>query len=1127
VAAAVRGTDAYAVIERLLDAGKDAALGVAPLARPAVVAARYLSSPQQVLVIAESPGAAEKFHLQLGAFLPIEANLLLPDRADLPFGGIAPDLRSVAERARALYYLEAGVPVAVVTSIHALMRYVPPRGAGVWDPLMFRPGQDRGLEGIVERLVEMGYVREAQATEEGTFALRGDTLDVHPPLGTQAVRVEFFGDEVESVKRLAPQTSQTLGEVPSAEVFPIRELRLTAVVAAEAARKMRAAASGDEQVAYHAGLVEERISFGEIERYLPEMYPKLATVASYISPKGVVAVSEPRALFDAALRRFEELDVLADKAEQRATKERASTFGLTADRLYANPGRLDFGAAPRLTMLSLMADTKADAKLRARRPEVSGSDDRLASSIRALLAQGFTVSISLPNRRIRERVEGLLRREAIAVGTTAGAVRVIAHDIVAGFVMPDANLALIAQTDAYPRASSPRRQREIDPTKITFSFKPGDYVVHESYGIARFEAIERREVDGIERDYMLLRYAGDDTLYTPMDQIGKLTRYVGPEGSEPKLTKLGGTQWTRATARAKKAAKLLAFDLVNLYARRSQVRGTAFDSDTERQAAMEAMFPFEETPDQIEAIADVKADMESDRPMDRLVIGDVGYGKTEVAIRAAFKAIQDGKQVMVLCPTTILAQQHFTNFSERFAPFSVRVEVLSRFRTPAQQKAALHGFATGEVALLIGTHRLLSADVMSADLGLLIIDEEQRFGVEHKEKLKNMREQIDVLALSATPIPRTLQMSLSGVRDMSVIDTPPAGRFPVEVHVGEWHDEIVAEAVTRELARGGQVYYVSNRVKTIDGAVQRVRDAAPDARIGVAHGQLSEHELEDVMERFAANEVDVLVATTIVESGIDNPHSNTLIIEDSQRLGLSQLYQLKGRVGRSHTKAFAYFLYPSDEGLTKQAVERLMAIAEHDELGSGIKIAMRDLEIRGAGSIIGGEQSGQLAAVGFDLFASMISEAVSNARGEDTVEAPEATLDILVPAYFPDEYIEDIFARVNYYRRIAAARTPEGVAAIREEIEREYGVAPEQAANLLDLAELRVRAQDLGIRAVSAREQTVTLRFYRMLDRVKDAAVGLGATVERRSPDIHWKAPYGKSVVRAALSLLDGIVGRD
>ena len=464
---------------------------------------------------------------------------------------------------------------------------------------------------------------------------------------------------------------------------------------------------------------------------------------------------------------------------------------------------------------------------------------------------------------------------------------------------------------------------------------------------------------------------------------------MGAEGSSPRVTRLNTADWSKATGKARKAARKLAFDLVDLYARRATVTGFAYGEDTPWQLEMEAAFPFEETPDQLAAIADVKADMESDKPMDRLICGDVGYGKTEVAIRAAFKATQDGKQVMVLCPTTILAQQHFTNFSDRFAPFPVKVEVLSRFRSEEQQKIALAGFAAGEIDVLVGTHRLLSRDVAPKNLGLVIIDEEQRFGVEHKEHMKNLREQVDVLTLSATPIPRTLQMSLSGVRDMSVIDTPPPNRFPVNVHVGEWDEDVVSGAIRRELERGGQIYYVSNRVKTIDDAVRRVTAAAPEARVGVAHGQMSERELEQIMEAFAANEYDVLVATTIIESGIDNPHSNTLIIEDSQRLGLAQLYQLKGRVGRSHVKAYAYFLFPATQSLTEQAVERLTAIGENTELGSGIKVAMRDLEIRGAGSLLGAEQSGQMSAVGFDLFAAMLKEAVSEARGEPLVAYPD------------------------------------------------------------------------------------------------------------------------------------------
>ncbi|MCL2818940.1 MAG: DEAD/DEAH box helicase, partial [Actinomycetia bacterium] len=509
-------------------------------------------------------------------------------------------------------------------------------------------------------------------------------------------------------------------------------------------------------------------------------------------------------------------------------------------------------------------------------------------------------------------------------------------------------------------------------------FEPGDYVVHRTYGVALFKQMTKREVDGIERDCLQLEYAMGDTLYTPIDQLDKITKYVGSESGKPKLTRLGTKSWLRATKKARESAKKLAFDLVDLYARRAQVSGFEYAPDSLEQIEMEALFEYEETPDQLAAIDDVKADMESSKPMDRLVSGDVGYGKTEVAIRAAFKAVQAGKQVMVLCPTTILAQQHYTSFHDRFDPFGITVEVLSRFRTPAQQRRALEGFADGSVEVLIGTHRLLSKDVVPHDLGLLIIDEEHRFGVGHKEQLKNIREQIDVLSMSATPIPRTLQMTLSGVRDLSVIDTPPKNRHPVRVHVGQWDENIVADAIRTELERGGQVYYVSNRVHSIDAATQRVIEAAPEARIGVAHGQMSAAQLEEIMEEFAARRIDVLVATTIIESGIDNPYSNTLIIEDSQRLGLAQLYQLKGRVGRSHEHAYAYFLYPEETELTQEATERLLAIADNVELGSGMKIALRDLEIRGAGSLLGQEQSGQISAVGFELFVTLIAEAIDD-----------------------------------------------------------------------------------------------------------------------------------------------------
>ncbi len=562
---------------------------------------------------------------------------------------------------------------------------------------------------------------------------------------------------------------------------------------------------------------------------------------------------------------------------------------------------------------------------------------------------------------------------------------------------------------------------------------------------------------------MLLGYAQKDKLYVPIEQIGRVTRYVGPDGSHPRLTRLNSTDWTRAINKAKKSAKKLAFDLVDLYARRSVVKGVSYLPDNEWQKEMEDAFPFEETPDQLTAIADVKADMESECPMDRLICGDVGFGKTEVALRAAFKAISSNRQVMVLCPTTILAQQHFTTFSERFEPFGVCVEVLSRFRTAKQQKESLKSFAEGTVDVLVGTHRLLSRDVNPKNLGLIIIDEEQRFGVAHKEKLKNMRESVDVLTLSATPIPRTLQMSLSGVRDMSLISTPPPGRLPVKVHVGEWDEDIVSAAIRFEMARGGQVYYVSNRVRTIDDACSRVIQAAPEARIGVAHGQMSPKQIEDIMEQFSAGQLDVLVASTIVESGLDNPHTNTLIIEDSHRLGLAQLYQLKGRVGRSREQAYAYFLFPRNKPLTDDATARLEAIGEFSELGSGMKVAMRDLEIRGAGTLLGAQQSGNLSAVGFDLFASMLAEAVSDASGTGTIAHPEVHIDIKADFFLPEEFIPETDKRVLYYRRIAAADDVQTLKNLSAQMQRDFGGMPKPARNMITRACIKALASSCGI----------------------------------------------------------------
>jgi transcription-repair coupling factor (superfamily II helicase) len=648
--------------------------------------------------------------------------------------------------------------------------------------------------------------------------------------------------------------------------------------------------------------------------------------------------------------------------------------------------------------------------------------------------------------------------------------------------------------------------------------------VHETHGIALFKAIVRQEVAGIERDYLHLEYAHGDKLFTPVEQIDRITRFVGPESASPRLTRLNTSDWSRATGKARAAAKKLAFDLVDLYARRSTAEGYAYPPDNELQYQMELAFPYEETSDQLSAIADVKADLESNRPMDRLICGDVGFGKTEVALRAAFKVVQSGKQVLMLCPTTILAQQHYTTAAERFEPFAVEVEVLSRFRTAGQQKKILERLAEGRTDVLVGTHRLLSADINPKNLGLIIIDEEQRFGVQHKEQFKNLREQVDVLTLSATPIPRTLQMAISGVRDMSLIDTPPASRSPIQVHVGEWDEDVVSAAIRREMERGGQVYYVSNRVKSIDDAVARVVATAPEAKIGVAHGKMSPTQLENVMEGFAANEYNVLVATTIIESGLDNPHTNTLIIEDSQRLGLAQLYQLKGRVGRSHNQAFAYFLFPSESALTEEAVARLTAIDEFQGLGSGMKIAMRDLEIRGAGSLLGAEQHGMLSAVGFDLFASMLQEAVLAARSSGAADNqaayPEVRIDLAVPFILPEEYVPAADERVLFYRRIAAAIDLETVSHIEEQLLHTYGALPAPAQNLIDRASCKVLAAEIGVTTVTLQRGKFNLEPIELTQEQASAMKARGGIYLVKSHKLMVAPQQGVGLLAALLDLL-------
>ena len=1128
-------------IERNLATAQDATLGIAQSARPLAIAALYARNPRPCVVVVAGEDAAQRMAQALASYVGLDQVERIPLRCDLPWSDKPSDDAVVGARCRALARLKAGEPCLAVASARALLRCVPPVGSDYFMPISFEIGQEIDFATVPEKLLFLGYTSQGAVDGPGTFHVHGDLVDVWPAQSTGPVRLEFFGDEIDAIRTLVPSTGQTIGQVTDVEMYPARELALSPKAIERCRRKLYQASQDDDELARHMEMFSQGIVFHAADRYLPSLYASTTGPLAHVAPEVLMVLAEPRSLFDDATRYYDEVSVLARNAK------------VSLEGLYLKPAQMDFGSQQRLTLVSIMrAGGGATSELRVQQPDVAGGA-RLVRRLDSLRHMGYATVFAIPDSEARRAMKITLTDEHIPIVESLatstenrgacipewarvsheplprGPITVTDAPIPAGVVIPDARLAVISSADLQSRMAKHGRRKNIDVTDITFPFKPGDYVVHATHGIAHFTAIVRKEVAGKERDYFQLEYAGADKLFVPFEQVDRLTRYVGPDSDAPRLTRLNSADWTRATTKARKAAKALAFDLVDLYTRRAAARGFAFSPDTAWQRQMEEGFPYEITADQAAAIQDIKADMEAPKPMDRLLCGDVGFGKTEVALRAAFKATQDGKQVMVLCPTTILAQQHYQTFFERFADFDVEVEVLSRFRTPKQQKMALEGFAAGTVQVLVGTHRLLSSDVNPRDLGLVIVDEEQRFGVQHKEHLKNLREQVDVLTLSATPIPRTMQMAMSGVRDMSLIKTAPAGRIPVKVHVGEWDEDVVSSAVRLELARGGQVYYVSNRVKPIDEAVQRVLSVAPEARVGVAHGKMTPNEVENVMQKFVTGEVDVLVATTIIESGIDNPHTNTLIIEDSQRLGLAQLYQLKGRVGRGRQQAYAYFMFPPDVPLTPEATDRLLAIGEFTDLGSGMRIAMRDLEIRGAGSLMGAEQHGNLSSVGFDLYTQMLGEAVAQARGEEPADeaATSVTINLPVDYYFSEEYLPEVDKRVLMYRKLAALTDLEGVDALEKQCVESYGELPEAARNLFTRARIRIRADRLGITSVGTAVGKLTLAGAEVPKPVFDAWRTKGAQVFAKTGKVNYPLRKDESVLECALSLLEELGGAD
>ncbi len=1099
---------------------RGAALYAPSFFAPFALAAVLRETGSGRLVVAPDGEAAARLAVDLSVYLERDVPVL-PARGVLYGADVAPAAHVVGERQQALAALAAG-GVVVAEAVALLERFLPlelqPR------PLELAPGQETAFDEAVRALAALGYERVEQVRGRGEYAVRGGLIDAYPALG-DPLRVEFWGDEVESLRSFSIYSQRTTGTLERATVYAAFEADATlpeydtGVHQAIAAWEREGREEAPDDMFRRAGV-----------RALAALAGRFVTVADVVSAGGLGC-----AVFNAdeTWRALAEFD-----AEVAAAVEGESL----RERLY-----VPLGEARALLSRGLHVDVvqrDQSVQFNASRPQFAARDITGAErDLLRLVRDGYRVFIVFRHEGEAERATYRLRnlsaeavtREQLARGGEAAAgLYFVAAPLRDGFVSADLKLAVVNER-ALLRAA-PREPRLAGGTRLTsfFDVRPGDFVVHEDHGIARFGGIETRTVAGITRDYLLLQFRGEDRVFVPHDQIGKVSRYIGASGAAPALDRLGGTHWQTVKTRARTAVVEMAGELLQLYAARQAVPGSAFPPDGELTRQLEDAFAYEETEDQAEAIDDVKNDMEAPHPMDRLVCGDVGYGKTEVALRAAFKAAEAGRQTLVLVPTTILAEQHYMTFRERFADLPVQVGMVSRFRTPAEQRRILAEFGAGKLDVLIGTHRLLSTDVRPQDLGLVVVDEEQRFGVRQKELLRNLKLQVDVMSLSATPIPRTLQMSLTGIRDISVIETPPRGRHEIHTYIGEYRDDLVRIAIEKELAREGQTFYLHNRVETIDQAAEHVHELVPSARVLVAHGQMKERALEKVMLSFLAGEADILVTTSIIESGIDIPSANTLIVERADMLGLAQLYQIRGRIGRSDAHAYAYLLYPNEELLTSEAAARLTTLSDHTDLGAGFKIAMADLEIRGAGNLLGDEQSGHVAAVGFEMYAQMLEEAVHELQGEQAALVAPVRVDLPVTAFVPPGYIAYEASKIDAHRRIARARSLRELGDVRAELADRFGPPPEPVENLLTLQAIKLKTAELPAAAVGVRGGRLQIDGLDLDDdwaaRLRAAHGRVAYFKQRRALNAHREGADGPLLgwVEATLdAILDARVSRD
>ena len=1060
--------------------------GLSNSARTLLMACLYQSDQQAQLVVTHNLFQAQKLYEDLVAILGEETVHLYPVN-ELTSAEIAissPELKS--QRIDVLNRLtEQSSGGIIITPIAGLRRMIPPTNVWKASQITFQRGEDIALDDVKNQLIAMGYERSDMITSPGEFSIRGGIIDIFPLTEAKPLRIELFDTEVDSIRYFDVETQRSEDQLQEVTVGPAEEIILYSEHYEKAVSKIDIGLSRSlqkiqdsavkekltEHIGYELEQLKQKQSFQGMYKYISCYYEQPASLLDYLPENTLIVMDEISRIQDTSS------SLEKEEAEWQTTllNQGEILSGLTLSHKYE-----ELINRPKMTFLYLSLFLRhvphtnpqniINMSCKAMQ-NFHGQLNVLLSEVQRWHKSKDAVVFLAANKERAKRLERVMEDYKIdaeivegKTPLTPGKNHIIIGDLNGGFELPMRKLVILTEEEVFTKkARKPRRTQKVSNAERIKSYselKVGDYVVHINHGIGKYLGIETLEINGVHKDYLNLKYAGDDKLYVPVEQIDQVQKFVGSEGKEPKVYKLGGSEWKKVKSRVQSSVQDIADDLIKLYAEREASKGFAFTEDGGMQQDFESVFPYQETEDQLRAIEEIKKDMERERPMDRLLCGDVGYGKTEVAIRAAFKAINDGKQVAFLVPTTILAQQHYETFLERFSEFPITMKSLSRFRTRKEQTETLKGLKAGTVDIVVGTHRILSKDIKFKDLGLLIIDEEQRFGVTHKEKIKQMKANVDVLTLTATPIPRTLHMSMLGVRDLSVIETPPENRFPVQTYVVEYSGGMIREAIERELSRGGQVYFLYNRVDSIERMAEQISQLVPDARVAYAHGQMRENELESVMIDFLDGSYDVLVSTTIIETGVDIPNVNTLIVNDADKMGLSQLYQLRGRVGRSNRVAYSYFMYQRDKVLTEVAEKRLQAIKEFTELGSGFKIAMRDLSIRGAGNLLGAQQHGFIDSVGFDLYSQMLKEAIEERKGEKPKKKEiDLEIDLNVDAYIPSSYIQDEKQKIDMYKRFKGIESFDDVLDLHDEMIDRFGDYPEQLENLFAVARIKLYAQ--------------------------------------------------------------------